>query len=121
MSKYEYKDYILVHRAHIKENTYKISLRETPKFFIDEKGNKFKKTENTGDGIVAISESRETWYSSISYIALIGSDFANNAITKANQERLVYETRSRLEKNMHKFNYEQSLKFKALLDELEIV
>ena len=121
MSKHEYKDYVLVRRTHIKENTYKISLRETPKFLIDEKGNKFKKTENTGDGIVAISEGRETWYSSTNYIALIGSDFANKAVTKANQERLVYETRSRLEKNIHKFNYEQSLKFKALLDELEIV
>ena len=120
MSKHEYKDYILAHRAYIRENTYKISLRETPKFLIDEQGNKFKKIENTGDGIVAISESRGTWYSSISYIALIGSDFANKAITKANQERLIYETRSRLEKNIHKFNYEQSLKFKALLDELEI-
>ena len=120
MSKHEYKDYILVHRTHIKENTYKISLRETPKFLIDEKGNKFKKTENTGDGIVAISESRDTWYSSTSYIALIGSDFANKSVTKANQERLVYETCSRLKNNMHKFNYEQSLKFKALLDELEI-
>ena len=120
MSKHEYKDYVLVRRTHIKEYTCKISLRETPKFLIDEKGDKFKKTENTGDGIVAISVSRESWYSSTSYIALIGSDFANEAITKANQERLVYETRSRLEKNIRKFNYEQSLKFKALLDELEI-
>ena len=120
MSKHEYKDYIVVRRTHIKGHTYKISLRETPKFLIDEKGDKFKKTENTGDGIVAISVSRDAWYSPTSYIAFIGSDFANKAITKANQERLVYETRSRLEKNIHKFNYEQSLKFKALLDELEI-
>ena len=120
MSKHEYKDYVLVRRTHIKEYTCKISLRETPKFLIDEKGDKFKKTENTGDGIVAISVNRDAWYSSTSYIALIGSDFANKAITKANQERLVYETRSRLEKNIRNFNYEQSLKFKALLDELEI-
>ena len=120
MSKHEYKDYIIVRRTYIKENTYKISLRETPKFLIDGKGNKFKKTENTGDGIVAISTNRDTWHLSTSYIALIGSDFANNALAKANQEKLVRETRSRLEKNIHNFNYEQSLKLKALLDELEI-
>ena len=116
----DFKEFIIIHTTHIRESVKKIKCRETPKFLIDENGNKYKKVNEVVDGVLAINKNSGLghWTTLTDYICLIDSEKAQQAIERQNQANFMYKTQVQIEKYYRKLNYEQSLKIKALFDEL---
>ena len=115
-----FKDYVIIHATYNRGSVKNIKCRETPKFLIDENGNKYKKLDAVSDGVVAKNSHSGLghWTTTIDYICLVGSEKAIKAMEKQNQDNFIYKTKVLIEKHCEKLNYEQSLKIKALFDEL---
>ena len=115
-----FKDYIIIHESHTRQSVRKIKCRETPKMLIDENGNKYKKLDDVVDGVVAKNSHSGLghWTTTTDYICLVDSEKAIKAMKKQNQDNFIYKTKVLIEKHCEKLNYEQSLKIKALFDEL---
>ena len=115
-----FKDYVIIHTTYNRGSVKNIKCRETPKFLIDENGNKYKKLDAVSDGVVAKNSHSGLghWTTTIDYICLVGSEKAIKAMEKQNQDNFIYKTKVLIEKHCEKLNYEQSLKIKALFDEL---
>ena len=116
----DFKDYIIIHESHTRQSVRKIKCRETPKMLIDENGNKYKKLDYVVDGVVAKNKTSGVgyWTTMTDYICLIDSEKAQKAIEKQKQNNFIFETQRLIENNCRELNYEQSLKLKALFDEL---
>ena len=115
-----FKDYVIIHTTYNRGSVKNIKCRETPKFLIDENGNKYKKLDAVSDGVVAKNSHSGLghWTTLTDYICLIDSEKAQQAIERQNQDNFIYKTKILIEKHCEKLSYEQSLKIKALFDEL---
>ena len=116
----DFKEFIIIHTTHIRESVKNIKCRETPKFLIDENGNKYKKLDAVSEGVVAKNSNSGLghWTTTTDYICLVDSEKAIKAIEKQNKDNFIYKTKVLIEKHCGKLSYEQSLKIKALFDEL---
>ena len=115
-----FKDYVIIHTTYNRGSVKNIKCRETPKFLIDENGNKYKKLDAVSDGVVAKNSHSGLghWTTTTDYICLVDSEKVIKAMEKQNKDNFIYKTKVLIEKHCGGLSYEQSLKIKALFDEL---
>lgn len=110
-----FQSFVCIIKCNGRRKVKTIQCRETPAFFIDEDGYKYKKTKaDSGESLVAFRKSGDKWYEYTYSLFYPEAPEAIRVIKQETEGQYMREIRSQIETHNRYLTFEQAKQFDAL-------